>query len=224
MPTGEKKRAYDKARREEPNNREKEKARLRAWREAHPGRATAWSKVHREANLEKVRAYKRAWYAANLEKERARGKARREAHPEREKAIQKAYREANLEKVRARDRAKAKALNKAHPEKGRAYARAYAAAHPEMRRATKNTRRARKLNSPGQHTAAETSALFERQGKRCICGVKLNTKNRHLDHIRALSRGGSNDISNLQWLCAPCNLSKHAKDPIEWAQENGRLL
>jgi 5-methylcytosine-specific restriction endonuclease McrA len=39
-----------------------------------------------------------------------------------------------------------------------------------------------------------------------------------------LSRGGSNDISNIELLCERCNLRKHAKDPIDWAQENGLLV
>jgi len=39
-----------------------------------------------------------------------------------------------------------------------------------------------------------------------------------------LSRGGSNDKYNLQLLCPTCNLKKSAKDPIDFAQENGNLL
>jgi hypothetical protein len=34
----------------------------------------------------------------------------------------------------------------------------------------------------------------------------------------------TNDKYNLQLLCAPCNLSKRAKDPIEFNQSLGLLL
>jgi hypothetical protein len=40
------------------------------------------------------------------------------------------------------------------------------------------------------------------------CG---STKNLSVDHIHPWSRGGSNDPSNLQCLCMPCNHEKHAK-------------
>jgi hypothetical protein len=36
------------------------------------------------------------------------------------------------------------------------------------------------------------------------------------DHVFPVSRGGSNDESNLVTACKPCNLSKHAKTPEEW--------
>lgn len=39
-----------------------------------------------------------------------------------------------------------------------------------------------------------------------------------------LARGGGNGIGNIQLLCPPCNLRKGSKDPIKWAQKNGRLL
>ena len=110
-------------------------------------------------------------------------------------------------------------------ERGYAYNRA----HPEERRAvaaaTGRMRRARKTSSTGRHTAADVAALFEAQRGRCAyCRQRLKGRARHLDHIIALSRGGTNDRRNLQILCPPCNLAKSAKDPIVFAQELGLLL
>ena len=40
----------------------------------------------------------------------------------------------------------------------------------------------------------------------------------------AVSFGGSHTQDNVQILCATCNFRKGAKDPIDFANENGRLL
>lgn len=57
--------------------------------------------------------------------------------------------------------------------------------------------------------------VFERDRFQCrSCGkTKLETE-LNIDHIVALARGGSNDISNLQTLCRDCNQQKkHHFDP-----------
>ncbi len=51
--------------------------------------------------------------------------------------------------------------------------------------------------------------VFERDAYRCvICGTHLALT---IDHKMPVSRGGSNDINNLQTMCMPCNASKGAK-------------
>ena len=52
-------------------------------------------------------------------------------------------------------------------------------------------------------------ALFERDGKACKqCGC---TDLLTIDHVVPLSRGGSNELENLQILCNKCNSRKGAK-------------
>ena len=54
--------------------------------------------------------------------------------------------------------------------------------------------------------AAVKRAVLIRDNDSCVkCGA---TENLHIDHEIALSRGGSNDIDNLQVLCKDCNLRK----------------
>lgn len=86
-------------------------------------------------------------------------------------------------------------------------------------------RRALLKGCGGSHTAAEARAILEAQGHRCAnCDADLRKVKKHLDHVMPLTRGGSNDKSNLAWLCEPCNRRKAARDPIEFAQAQGRLL
>jgi 5-methylcytosine-specific restriction endonuclease McrA len=49
-----------------------------------------------------------------------------------------------------------------------------------------------------------------------MCSVCWETKNLHLDHVIPKSKGGLNDYSNYQLLCAGCNSSKNDKDMDEW--------
>lgn len=105
---------------------------------------------------------------------------------------------------------------------------AWKAANPEIHAAHSRNRRARLSSAEGRHTASDVLAIFERQRGLCAsCNIKLlksGANKYHVDHIIPLVRGGSNWPSNLQCLCPTCNLSKHAKDPVEWAQQRGRLI
>ena len=57
-----------------------------------------------------------------------------------------------------------------------------------------------------------------------LCAQCGTDEQLELDHIINHKAGGTDDLSNLQWLCAPCNLSKGAKDPIDFARERGLLV
>lgn len=83
-------------------------------------------------------------------------------------------------------------------------------------------RRARKKAAGGEFTVDQLQQVFARQRYLCAnCGLKLKLSG---DHKIPLARGGSNEIENIEGLCRPCNMRKNAKDPIAWANENGRLL
>ena len=85
-------------------------------------------------------------------------------------------------------------------------------------------RRARTRGAGGSFTAEDIARLHKLQrGKCACCGKKLGNAF-HRDHINPLALGGSNRIENIQLLCSACNLKKGAKDPIEWAMEQGRIL
>ncbi len=113
-----------------------------------------------------------------------------------------------------------------NPDKARAIRKRSEAKNPEAKRARVRNRRARLRQAKGSHTAGDIEHLFKLQRGRCAhpwCGASLKS-GYHVDHIEALALGGSNDPSNLQLLCAPCNRAKHTKSPITLANRNGFLL
>jgi len=59
--------------------------------------------------------------------------------------------------------------------------------------------------------------VLKRAKKRCeLCGVTAQETQLDADHIRPRSKGGSNDISNLQALCRTCNAQKSNKDDTDF--------
>lgn len=186
--------------------------------------SAARSAAYHSANSEKVNARHAYRYAANREKVKARHAAYNKANSESVRAYHAAYRAANHEKLKEQ----AVEYRAANSEKIKARMAAYNKANLEQHAARSRGRRARASSAEGKHTAADVSAIFEKQHglcANCLCKLfKSGKKKYHVDHIMPLALGGSNWPSNLQCLCPTCNLSKGAKHPDEWANENGRLL
>lgn len=179
---------------------------------------------HRVENPERIRRNQKKWEQRNPAQRREIQNNCRAKKPEVYRGHEKKWRDANPEKVSKKN----KAYKVQHADRLRPIAlervNQWRKENPEKVRTNSQRRRARKHGASGSHTAAQTTALLAKQNFKCAsCGTSILTK-RHLDHVVPLSRGGSNDIANLQWLCPSCNCSKHDKDPIAWAQENGRLL
>ncbi|MBB71508.1 MAG: hypothetical protein CMF50_03840 [Legionellales bacterium] len=56
------------------------------------------------------------------------------------------------------------------------------------------------------------SALYKRENQECaICKIPLSLSEMTLDHIIPLSKGGHNDLVNLQCVCNICNQKKSDK-------------
>lgn len=55
--------------------------------------------------------------------------------------------------------------------------------------------------------------IFKRDGFTCqYCGAHPPSVILHIDHIKAVAEGGSNDMDNLLTACLECNLGKGARD------------
>lgn len=174
-------------------------------RKSDPGEAREKDKKYRLRHAERRRASYRSWYEANKEHVIETHAAWRLANPE-----------------AAKERAKRSRVK--HADKVVEYSREYRRKNPEKRAALQNKRRARQFGAEGQYTVEDAARIRAAQKDKCAyCRKKLLGAG-HLDHIKAISKGGTNWPNNLQWLCATCNISKHNRDPIEFAQSRGKLL
>jgi hypothetical protein len=55
-------------------------------------------------------------------------------------------------------------------------------------------------------------AVLERDNFRCVaCGATAAQTELHVDHVRPVVAGGTNDLDNLQTLCQRCNIGKGAQ-------------
>jgi 5-methylcytosine-specific restriction endonuclease McrA len=128
-------------------------------------------------------------------------------HLETRKAARRRYVEENAEKLRAdaRDRKRAKLIAMS-PEELAEYRR--------KRAEGKKRHRAKKYGSGGRHTNEEWQRLLDLCGRRCLrCGKAEDLSQ---DHIKALTRGGSDAIDNIQPLCRPCNAWKSNRHDVDF--------
>ena len=204
----------------------------RSYRDSLNGRCKACEcdrvRRYRAANPDKIRKALQSWKKANPDKVReANRKARqryRKINPEKISKAAQYYYETNRDKIQEKNRR----WRETNPDKAREGVRAWRKANRDRARKTArdwykrnhdkilsqaavrdHRRRIRKLGNGGSYTTEEWKAICERQAYRCACcGEKRKLE---VDHILPIAKGGRNDITNIQALCKPCNLSKGTK-------------
>lgn len=206
--------------------------RIRQTKPALKAKVAVWRRQNKEAidkNKDDYRARRREYLAAKV-------KENFEANKGRILAWRAAYRKNNKPKIKAaRIRYHAENPQRVveskrldydrHSNRYKEKSKLWAKENPEKARLAGKTRRARKLGAAGTFTPEDVAEIRKLQRNKCAyCRVSLSKAIVHIDHIVSLSRGGSNHRRNLQLLCQPCNNRKHAKDPIVFARQLGKLL
>lgn len=131
---------------------------------------------------------------------------------------------ANREKYRERKKIDRQRYRASHPERKAAETKRWFAKNRDKKRQYRRNRKALEKGAVGSHTNEDISEILKLQKDRCAyCQKKINDTY-HVDHIIALSRGGSNDRTNLQLTCGPCNQRKKDQDPLDFARSRGKLL
>lgn len=154
-------------------------------------------------------------------------RARRHSNPKinEKHAAWKKNRIASDPEYAAKERERVRKRQQRHREEtDNAYGKAYKRNNKDKVRSATRNRRARKKALGGEHTAADIQDILRLQGYRCgYCKTDIRNSF-HVDHITPIAKGGRNDRRNLQCLCGPCNQTKWAHDPIDYARSIGLLL
>lgn len=138
---------------------------------------------------QKGRGYQQRWQERNPEKRNEVLRKSRSRHRERVRAEKRRWYYRHREEIRTR------AKERYVPETG-------------GRKARHRNRRAREKGALGHATERQIQARVDFYGGRCwMCGNPWQ----HIDHVIALSAGGSHWPANLRPACASCNIGKGAK-------------
>lgn len=199
---------------------------LREWKKVNREKVNAMNAKWRAENREKCAAMAVSWRLRNAERHKETSARFREKYKERAAKLEAARKAADPIGFRAYNAKKAIAHYHRNREACIARSREYQAKNRdkinEINKAARAKRRAQKLASEGTFSGRELTKLRAKAGKKCTyCGVPGKMT---VDHIKPLARGGANVIRNIQFVCAQCNSSKGARDPIEFANSLGLLV
>lgn len=156
---------------------------------------------YRRATADHINAYHRAWNAA---------------HPRTSKR-RKPYARRDSDEYRARHRQHQREYQQRYPDRVRNSQRTYYRTHVRVRvrAATRDhiiwthRSRARRAGATGSFTLQEWRDLCAQFGNVCLCCKR--TVPLTVDHVIPFSRGGTNNIDNIQPLCGTCNRRKGTK-------------
>lgn len=197
------------------------KAATQKWREEHYDQYREYNRLYTEEHHEYYNEISRQsnarCRAKDPEKHRAKQREYYHKDVDHSRKLLRDWRKKNGDRVRCYKRISyAK-----HADSIRGYSREWAKANPLKRRVSESGRRARKRSAQGSYTDVDIQSMLKDQKGLCKYCSKDISNQYHIDHVVPLSRGGSNELSNLVLSCSHCNLSKGKKMLNEWMETRG---
>jgi 5-methylcytosine-specific restriction endonuclease McrA len=174
-------------------------------------RAVKWGRDNKESVATKNASY----YASNKKKENARTREYKAKNKLSISAYNSRYWLENMDVLKERDRV----YNLENRNKLREWNRQFHKNNPTKNAEYHQRRRALHASAEGYHTAEDIANIIKKQGGLCACCKRV--KSLAVDHIVALTKGGSNWPNNLQMLCKSCNSKKRTKDNDDFMRSMG---
>ena len=217
---------------------EEHNARSRNWYQANPetAKASRRASTAKWIRSDKGKAYMAEYYTANIEairtyQSRPEQRTKKHGYYMRHQAHYAQKGKERYEADKPKSLLQSMTWVKNNRERSRMHKEKYRSAHLDQQVAKEMRRRLRLKNGTTDPITTDIIAgIWHKQKGQCIyCRTKLGaspkaTDSYHVDHIHPVSKGGTNEVHNLQCLCPPCNWKKGAKLPHVFAQQLGRLF
>lgn len=217
--------AYLKAKRLQPDFKEREKQTAKVYRETHKEQRSSNWKLWHQKNAEQRKEYNQLWREEKkndsdwVEKQREISRTRsrlvRLQFPEKVLAIQARYRNKNRDKLRQKGRDYHRKNREIIANRKKLYESNLQG--KTVRRLIRQRYLARKENAAGYCSPQEWQDICSQHNWKCyLCGCSLTVETVTMDHKTPLSRGGTNEPVNLAPCCSICNCRKHSKTEAEY--------